>query len=150
MTLEWNLSYSAPPLLGLKNCGLTIFKEQRKWHLTETKTMTWNDSRREIPSPSQSNGHRQESNYRLWNNLWTSQQLASHLLKDPTLSKSQTHDDTSTKTHLTSNDYLFIYTNTTDWGEGWMMKCYSKVANNVFLSLREIHELNVLPSPAGF
>lgn len=30
------------------------------------------------------------------------------------------------------------------------MKCYSKVANNAFLGLREIHELNVLPSPAGF
>lgn len=145
-TSHWNgiYLYSAPHCLD----WITIFREQRKRHLTETKRMTWNDSRREIPFPSQSNRYRQESNYGLWNHLWTSQQL--YALTPYPLWKSNTkwHKYKNT-THLTSNGDLLIYTNTTDGDGRCMMKYYSQVSNT-FLNLRGIHQFIALPSPASF
>lgn len=146
-TSHWNgiYLYSAPHRLD----WITIFKEQRKGHLRETKRMTWNDSRREIPFPSQSNRYRQESNYRLWNRLWTSWQLFTHTPYSPWKSNTKWHKYKNT-THLTSNGYLLIYTNTTGGGgRRCMMKSYSQV-RNTFLNLRGINEFNVLPSPASF
>jgi len=117
--------------------------------LDRNQKMTRNDSRREISFPSQSNRYRQESNYRLWNHPWTSWQLFAQTPYSVWKSNTKWHKYKNT-THLTSNGYLLIYTNTTDGGrERCMMKCYSQVGNT-FLNLRGIHEFNVLPSPASF
>lgn len=75
---------------------------------------------------------------------------SSYMLQHPTLSGSQTQNNTNTNTtHLTSNGHLLIYANTTDGGGRCMMKCYSRVGNT-FLNLRGIHQLNALPSLASF
>lgn len=145
-TSHWNgiYPYSATHRLD----WITILKEQRKWHLTETKR--WPEMTLEGRYLSLlkviDTDRNQTTDCEIIRGLH-----GSYLLKHPTLSGSRTkwHKYKNT-THLTSNGYLLIYINTTDGGkERCMMKCYSQVGNT-FPNLRGIYEFNVLPSPASF